>query len=378
MIPARNKILLVDDNELYLNILVQAFRKTDFDCIKACSAMEAIDLMKTELPDIILSDYEMPGMNGMQFRRYLMERKDLQDIPFVFLTSDTDAKKLEEGLGLNAIDYIIKNTPVSVIITKLNNLLLAVNKQRELSTIELRNAAKSLNIKSIPVKLPEVKGFEIDFWHRSYQDIPGGDFIDFIQVNERYNFIVLGDIMGKKWKAWYFTFGFLSYIRSAIRFAALNGEYSTASILQKVNQIICLDDVLQDVLSGLSLLLIDAQSGIITYSGAGDLPLLHYKHEKAQTVQVKSDGLLLGLFPDAEYNEQQIVLNNCDKLYVFTDGMTDYADASGNKSDYNQFANLISGFLVKGISFGKLKTDLFDMQTDNAIDDRSIIHIFKN
>ncbi|RYD92871.1 MAG: response regulator, partial [Sphingobacteriales bacterium] len=63
----RNKILLVDDNVFFLNILVQEFTRTGLDCMMAESAKEAIDILKTDIPDIILSDYEMPGMNGIEF-----------------------------------------------------------------------------------------------------------------------------------------------------------------------------------------------------------------------------------------------------------------------------------------------------------------------
>ncbi|RZA00771.1 MAG: fused response regulator/phosphatase [Sphingobacteriaceae bacterium] len=377
MKAARNKILLVDDNTLFLNILVQAFKKTGLECYTAVSATDAIAILKTNIPDIILSDYEMPEMNGIEFRRYLMERKSLKDIPFVFLTYFDNTDLVTEGLGLEAIDYIVKDTPIHVIISKLNNILLAVNKQRELSTLEIKHAAKSLNIKSIPIKTPQVPGFEIDFWHQAYHDIPGGDFIDFIPVNERYTFIVLGDIMGKKWMAWYFTFGFLSYVRSAVRFATLSGDFSTASILQKVNSIICLDDVLQDILSSLSLVMIDTQTQIISYSGAGDLPLLYYNAESKQLNTVKASGLLLGLFADGGYDEQQIILNNNDQLFIFTDGMIDYADTAGQKTDYKLFANKLSLWLSADAGFNQIKETLLTTGPEALVDDCSIINIYK-
>jgi sigma-B regulation protein RsbU (phosphoserine phosphatase) len=376
--PSRNRILLVDDNPLFLTILVQAFKKTGLECITANSAQEAIGILKTDTPDIILSDYEMPEMNGIEFRRYLMSRKSLQDIPFVFLTYLADKELITEGLDLEALDYIIKDTPVNVIISKLNNILLVVNKQRELSLQEVKHAAKSLNIKSIPAKIPEVDGFTLDFWHQAYHDIPGGDFIDFIPVNTRYTFVALGDIMGKKWTAWYFTFGFLSYVRSAVRFATLSGDFSTASILQKVNGIICLDDVLQDILSSLSLLLIDTETNTISYSGAGDLPLLHYNAAGKTLEQVKASGLLLGLFPEGGYNEQQLALNPGDQLFIFTDGMIDYADDAGKKSDYNLFTGKLQQHLSKGRSFKQIKQSLFSGRAGLQVDDCSIINIYKN
>ncbi|MCC8407408.1 fused response regulator/phosphatase [Mucilaginibacter sp. UR6-1] len=376
--PAKeNKILLVDDNLLFLNIMVQAFKKTGWECYTAYSAAQAIEKLRLNVPDIILSDYEMPGMNGIEFRQSLMKLDGLKDIPFVFLTSLSDKETIEQGLDLQAIDFIIKDTPINVIISKLNNILLTVNKQRELSTLEVQNAAKALNIKSIPQKTPQINGISVDFWHHAYHDVPGGDFIDFIQVNQRFTFIVLGDIMGKKWMAWYFTFGYLSYVRSAVRFATLSNEFSPANILQKVNSIICLDDVLQDILSSLSLILIDTETGIVNYAGAGDLPLLHYKAHDAILEQVSTDGLLLGMFADVAYTEQKIVLNKNDQLFIFTDGMIDMAHEAGVKTDYEGFKQKLAGLLAQGINFDEIKKRLFNLSPDIVVDDQSIINIIK-
>ncbi|RVU02715.1 fused response regulator/phosphatase [Mucilaginibacter limnophilus] len=372
-----NKILLVDDNPFFLTLLVEGFKTAGMECVIADSAFDAIERLKTFTPDIILSDYEMPGMNGIEFRKHLMQDRLLRDIPFAFLSSLRDKDVALEGLDLQAIDFIIKDTPFDIIISKLNSILLNVQKQRELSTLEVQAAAKSLNIKTIPIKSPTVNGFDIDFWHRPFQEIPGGDFIDFIPVNSRYTFVVLGDIMGKKWQAWYFTFGYLSYVRSAVRFAALDNDFSTSSILRKVNSIICLDDVLKDILSSLSLLLIDTENHSVLYSGAGDLPLLHYSAASGKLRSIASEGLLLGLFPDGGYNEQQIILENNDQLFIFTDGMIDFATPSGKKSDYNLFADKISDLLKTDTEFKQLKEKLFAESIGTQVDDCSIINVLK-
>ncbi|MES2810702.1 MAG: fused response regulator/phosphatase [Bacteroidota bacterium] len=374
------EILLVDDDQLFLKLIERVFKKSGFVVRLAPSAEAAIELLQKKefRPDIILSDYLMLKMDGFEFRRYLMDELDFKDIPFVFLTFFSDKDLMEKGLDLQAIDYVIKDTPINVIVSKVNNILFAVDKQRELSENEVKKAAKSLNIKSIPVKSPTINGFAVDFWHMAYHDIPGGDFIDFIKVNERYQFVVLGDIMGKKWMAWFFTFGFLSYVRSAVRFAAFNQEYSTARIMQQVNSIICFDEVLKDILSSLSLLLIDTETNRITYSGAGDLPLLQYTEETGELVSVSSSGLLLGLFEEGNYSEREIVLKPGDRLFVFTDGMIDFIDATGKKSDYNQFSKTLKPFMEKENNFTQLAQTLFAENLNEQVDDRSIISIYKN
>ncbi len=372
-----HKILLVDDDSLFLKLMVQVFTKSGFECQTAASAEDAMVLLdKKDLPDIILSDYNMGRMNGLEFRKHLMEDEVFKNIPFLFLTFFSDSDLMIQGLDLQAIDYVLKNTPVNVIVSKVNNILYAVDKQRELSELEVRKAATSLNIKSIPAKVPDTIGFSLDFWHKSFDDIPGGDFIDFIRVDERYTFIVLGDVMGKKWMAWFFTFGFLSYIRSAVRFAAYSGEYSTAKILEQVNKVICFDDVLADILSSLSLVLIDSKAGTITYSGAGDLPLLHYKNAEMKFATISSSGLLLGLFSDGVYNQHEITLQPKDQLFIFTDGMIDFIDGGGKKSDYNRFASTLLQKLNTLEPFTEIKSH-FDELGANQIDDQSVISIYK-
>lgn len=372
-----HKILLVDDDALFLKLMVQVFKNSGFECDTALSAEDAIaNLDKNNPPDIILSDYNMGAMNGLEFRKYLMEEELFKNIPFLFLTYFSDSDLMKQGLDLQAIDYVLKNTPVNVIVSKVNNILFAVDKQRELSQLEIKKAATSLNIKSIPANVPVVEGFSLDFWHKAFDDIPGGDFIDFIRVNDRYTFVVLGDVMGKKWMAWFFTFGFLSYIRSAVRFAAFNGEYSTAKILQQVNDVICFDEVLKDILSSLSLILIDTESATITYSGAGDLPLLHYKQAENKFKHISSSGLLLGLFADGSYSEQQLTLQPNDGLFIFTDGMIDFADDTGKKSDYNLFALRLLDRLKNNVSFTDMKKQ-FEHNLLGQVDDQSIICIYK-
>jgi sigma-B regulation protein RsbU (phosphoserine phosphatase) len=329
------------------------------------------------IPDAILSDYEMPEMNGIEFRKYLITNSDFKDIPFVFLSYITDKDLMAEGLDLAAVDYVVKETPVNVIVSKIGNLIDTVQKQRELSVLEIKKAALALNIRTVPKVAPEIKGYEVDFWHQAYQDVPGGDFIDFIEVDERYSYIVLGDVMGKKWVAWFFTFSFLSYIRAAIRFGIMNRDFSTAEILQKVNSVICYDNALKDILSTMSLVMIDKQEQVVSYSGAGDLPMLHYKGCTGELEQVESSGLLLGLFEDGGYTETRIELKANDQLFIFTDGLIDYEDEGEKKTDYNLFKNKLQGMIAEGLNFKQIRQSLLQNLSPALVDDCSIINIYK-
>ncbi|TDE10225.1 response regulator [Dyadobacter psychrotolerans] len=378
--PATNikTILLVEDNLFFRNVMSASLTRAGYNCVLATSASEALQLLLRQEPHLILSDYEMPEMNGFDFRQAVLQNPRFSDIPFVFLTSHTDNSLILEGLNLNALDYINKETPLPVIISKLGNIIKSLENEHQKSIRELRIAADALNVKSIPSKNPQVAGFRINFWHRGYRGYPGGDFIDFVKVDDRYCFAFLGDIMGKKWKAWFFTFGFLSYIRAAIRFCVLDGDLRLDSIVQKINKLIYLDESLQNILSSLSLLLIDSHTGHIHYTGAGDLPLINHGFENKKTDTLISSGLLLGLLEDGFYDDQTIEMQSGDQLVIFTDGMIDIPSNGTKKSDYPFFVAKISPYLGLTGSFDLIRENVLDRITDqNQLDDASIIFIEK-
>lgn len=372
------KILLVEDNLMFRRIFEASLIKAGYTCVPCESATEALELLLVETPDLILSDYDMPEMNGFDFRQAVLLNPNISDIPFVFLTSFTDNSLVLEGLSMSALDFINKETPIPVIISKLNNIIKSLQNEHVRSVRELKIAAEMLNVKSIPTRSPNVSGFKVFFWHKGYRGYPGGDFIDFVQVDNRYCFAFLGDIMGKKWKAWFFTFGFLSYIRAAIRFCVLDNDFTLDTIVQKINKLIYLDESLQNILSSLSLVLLDSETGEVHYTGAGDLPLISFQSETAKPSTILSSGLLLGLLEDGFYDKQVIEMKKGDQLAIFTDGMIDIPNNGSKKSDYPFFVSKITPFLGKPESFELITTHVLGSINDsNQLDDASIIFIEK-
>ncbi|MBK0379015.1 fused response regulator/phosphatase [Mucilaginibacter segetis] len=374
--PQSKKILLVDDNAFVLQMMSKALIKEGFSCRKATSAAGAMEILKHDIPDVILSDYHMPDVDGFAFRQELIDLPEYKDIPFMFLTSEVDNKLMLEGINLEAVDYILKDTPVPVIVSKINNFLNTVRERHERTIKELSVAAMALNLHSVPQQLPVIKGFEVDFWHKSFQNYPGGDFIDFITIDDRYTFIVLGDVMGKKWGAWYFSFGFLSYVRAAVRICISNGNFSTKSILQKINAVVYHDPVVNDVLSSLSLVMIDAANGSVKYSGAGDLPLLYYNSNTRKANRITSSGMLLGLMIDGDFNETELILNKNDILFTLTDGIIDFETPQGKRTDYDVFEKAVEAFFDR--PFREFKEgDFLKEKALEHVDDCSLIYLKK-
>lgn len=367
-------ILLVDDDTIQLEMFKRLLTANGYLCKTALSVDEAQQLLLDSAPDLIISDYQMPVKNGFDFRRILLKNDELRQIPFLFLTAVNDDAFIQKGLDLKANDYITKGTPPKQILSKIDNLMQSARHHYEKSLSEIKGIAEKLNLRNTPTKSPFLKNYTVTFYNRNYQDHPGGDFIDFIQVNERYTFVVLGDVMGKKWGAWFFSFSFLSYIRSAIRLCVYDGTLSLSEILGKLNRVIHFDELLSDVFSTLSIVLIDDQEKKITYAGAGDLPLLKYQNDADELLSYQSEGILLGFSEESSFNEMEIDLAIDEELYLISDGMIDFEINGTKRSDMNIFKSKLYQLKKNRKSTADIKNILFDKHT-SQVDDCSIITI---
>lgn len=372
-----NKILLVDDDLVQLKLFEKLLTTNGYSCKIALSVDEAEKLLLDEVPELIISDYQMPGKDGFDFRKKLLDNDLYKNIPFLFLTAINDDNFIQQGLDLKAIDYISKGTPSAHILSKIDNLMRSVREHYERSLGEIKGIAERLNLRNTPQRAPKLKNFTIDYFNQSFQNQPGGDFIDFIQINNRYTFIVLGDVMGKKWGAWFFSFSFLSYIRSAIRLCVYDGNFSLSEILVKLNRVIHSDEILGDIFSTLSIVLVDDELEKICYAGAGDLPLLKYEMGKQNLQSIQSEGILLGFSEHSVFNEIDITLHEDEELYLVSDGMIDFEIDGHKKSDINLLKSKLHEMKESKRTLIDIKNTLFNKHT-SQVDDCSIIILKKN
>jgi len=103
------KILIVDDKEENLYLLETLLKGNGYKVVTAKDGVEAINRLKEEPIDMIVSDILMPKMDGFQLCRECKKDDSLKKIPFIFYTATYTEKKDEEfALGLGAEKFIIK------------------------------------------------------------------------------------------------------------------------------------------------------------------------------------------------------------------------------------------------------------------------------
>lgn len=107
--PAETRTaLIVDDSRLQRRLLASLLRKWNIEVIEAENALVALEMCKSHAPDIVLSDWMMPGMNGPEFCRAFRALDRENYGYFILLTSKKDKLEVTQGLDAGADDYLTK------------------------------------------------------------------------------------------------------------------------------------------------------------------------------------------------------------------------------------------------------------------------------
>ncbi len=102
------KILVIDDSPTERHFLTEILSKNNYQVITAVNGEEGVEKARKELPDLILMDVVMPGLNGYQATRTLTRDEQTKHIPIIVCTSKGQETDKIWGLRQGAIDYLIK------------------------------------------------------------------------------------------------------------------------------------------------------------------------------------------------------------------------------------------------------------------------------
>jgi len=105
------RVLIVDDSPAMRTFVRRVIDMSGFelsDCFEASNGVEALDLLRTEWVDAILTDINMPGMDGQEFLRRLSEDELLRSIPVIVISTDSTSHRMASMASLGARGYVTK------------------------------------------------------------------------------------------------------------------------------------------------------------------------------------------------------------------------------------------------------------------------------
>ncbi|MBA3015865.1 MAG: response regulator [Proteobacteria bacterium] len=332
-----SKILLVDDYPLNNALLARAL--PEHKIAIATNGQDALDMVAMEMPDLILLDITMPGIDGYEVCRRLKQQPCTRDIPIIFLTGLDDSASITQGFQVGGIDYITKPIDIAAVQARVKNHLILKRSLEELKQqkalleetviqqhldINLaRNILKVVN--SAPprqIDLNQNTLLFIETLNKSC-NIEGGDHL-LVKHNPRANKTILSlkDQSGHSVNC---------VLRSIITDLLYNDlafdktNRSLDDIVTRLNQNICNSGLFQaDEFCTAIMAEIDHQNLTLTYVTAGHPPILVLRDGEVISLPGEDQDLRnlpLGFMAEVGFTAGSFPLQHGDKLLIYSDGL---------------------------------------------------------
>ena len=136
-IGMKGKVLIVEDEPAIREMLGYTLMKEGYICEEVADAETARTVLQKERPDLILLDWMLPGVSGLDFARRLKNDTDTRDIPIIMLTAKGEETDKVRGLDTGVDDYVTKPFSTRELTARLRAVLRRYTGDEECGTIEI-------------------------------------------------------------------------------------------------------------------------------------------------------------------------------------------------------------------------------------------------
>ncbi|MCT2541025.1 PP2C family protein-serine/threonine phosphatase [Sedimentimonas flavescens] len=363
---APRRVLVVDDSRMQRRILSAQLARSGYEVIEAGNAEEALAICAEAEPDIVLSDWMMPGMSGLDFCRAFraMPRKGYGY--FVLLTSKTDKNEVAQGLESGADDFLAKPISGEELRARLSagERILTMERQLQEKNRLLSSALGELQglYDVIDRDLTEACKLQQSLVRERYRSFGtaqvslmlrpsghvGGDLVGFFPINAHRVALFGMDVAGHGITSALMTARLAGYLSGATpeqNIALVPASYGhcdarpPAELAAYLNRLV-LAEMQTDSYFTLIYADVDLVSGRVELVQAGH-PYPAIQRASGAVEYLGDGGLPVGLIEGAEYETVTARLNPGDRLFLMSDGITEAADADANLLGEEGLAEII-------------------------------------
>lgn len=330
---AADRIVVVDDSRLYRGVLKKTLSSAGYEVETAVDGDAGIELVTRLLPDLVVTDMDMPNVCGEEVCRRLKAQAATKMIPIIMLTASRTTDKITQ-LDAGADDYIPKSEDLSELLAKVRVFLRIKHLQDQLrvQNEQLRyenelNEQELAMAREVQRGLIPSEGGRRGRMHVAFRYLPmqwvGGDLFDVLTDPAGDTVFYISDVSGHGVSA--------AFVTAMIKTSVLGVTSQVTSVSELANRI---NAAISHLTNGARFVTaffgqLGAHADKIQYVNAGHPPALLLRRGAAAFQMLDATGLPLGIVPDATPDVAEVPVQVGDRLFLYTDGITEAPNAEG-------------------------------------------------
>ncbi|HET9711518.1 MAG TPA: SpoIIE family protein phosphatase [Pyrinomonadaceae bacterium] len=369
------RTLIADDQPDVRAALRLLLKGAGYQTEAADSPAAVLDAIKQQKFDLVLMDlnYARDTTSGKEGLDLISRIQALDnDLPIVVMTAWATVDLAVETMRLGVRDFVQKPWENSRLLRKLRTQIEQGQLRRRehnrehqfrLELVEAREIQRGL----MPRRMPNLNGFSLASAWQPAHDV-SGDYLAAFKFNESHAALCVADVAGKGLPAALL----MSNMQAALKSLA-SETISPSELCEKLNRLMCGNTPLRKFVSCFYGDL-DVSNRTMTFTNAGHNPPFLMRRN-GECVRLDDGGCVIGAFPESRFTQREIKFDECDKLVMFTDGVTEARNASGEEFGEERLQECLRAY--RGCNAAELRTiileEVKEFCGDNFDDDAALM-----
>ena len=369
------RTLIADDQPDVRAALRLLLKGAGFQTEAADSPAAVLDAIKQQKFDLVLMDlnYARDTTSGKEGLDLISRIQALDnDLPIVVMTAWATVDLAVETMRLGVRDFVEKPWENSRLLRKLRTQIEQGQLRRRehdrehqfrLELLEAREIQRGL----MPRRMPNLNGFSLASAWQPAHDV-SGDYLAAYKFNESRAALCVADVAGKGLPAALL----MSNMQAALKSLA-SETISPSELCEKLNRLMCGNTPLRKFVSCFYGDL-DVSNRTMTFTNAGHNPPFLMRRN-GECIRLEDGGCVIGAFPESKFTQSEIKFDGCDKLVLFTDGVTEARNASGEEFGEERLEARLRSY--RGCNAAELRTAILEevkeFCADNFDDDAALM-----
>ena len=335
------KILIAEDERITQCNLQRQLEKLGHEVIAVNNGAEAWAILKEETIPIVITDWEMPEMNGLELVRNIRQSETEYYTYIIILTGKSDTNDIVMGMEVGADDFISKPFDKNELRVRVRAGIRVVKLERDLAERNQEISSANDRMKSdleiaarlqqslLPTSLPTYTNIDFAWAYHPCEEL-AGDTLNVFHLDKEHLALYVVDVSGHGLPAALLSVTISRMLNAGQQQTSLQKQEvsSPVDIATSLNTQFQMDKMDQRYFT-LIYGVLNLNTLLFNYISAGHPPIIKISKE-GEAEFLSGKNFAIGWFPDAEFKQESIQLKRNDRIYLYSDGIN---EAMNNKSE---------------------------------------------